>query len=139
MSRNPVVYVTVLEFLKSLPKELEGYYEPVLQGLKGKGGVARDGTRILQFCLFSHRAVGLLALRDALGAPGEITLSSLGSVSLPFEIDRPGDIRSWLTSCVGGFREIKSIPGFHSSVFGRSLSSVRDIRPDRSSLTEIFC
>ena len=127
---------TVLEFLKSLPKELEGYYECVLQGLKGDGDVARDGTRILQFCLFSHRAVELLELRDALGIPGEITLPSLGSTSLPWEIDRPRDIRSWLTSCVGGFLEIKTISGFHSIVFGRSLSSVRDTRSDP---TEVFC
>ena len=60
-------------FLRSLPKELEGYYEYILQGLSGSDkDDARDGTRILQFCLFSHRAVELLELWDALGIPGDM-------------------------------------------------------------------
>ena len=52
----------MLEFLESLPRELEGYYEYILRGLNGgEKGSTRDGTRILQFCLFSHRSVDVTA------------------------------------------------------------------------------
>ena len=111
----------VLAFLKSLPKELEGYYEYILQGLKSGGDGARDGARILQFCLFSHRAIELHELRDALGIPGAITHPPLGPTSFSWENDRPGDIRSWLTSCAGGFVEIKSISSLYA---GKSLDSI---------------
>ena len=111
----------VLTFLKSLPKELEGYYEHILQGLGGGDeDDRRDGTRILQFCLFSHRAIELLELCDALAIPGEIlpTWPDLSS----WESDRPKDIRLLLTNCAGGFVETKSISGLHTS--GKSLVSL---------------
>ena len=99
----------LLTFLQSLPKELEGYYEHILQGLNNCNmGEIRDGTRILQFCLFSHRAIELLELRDALGIPGG---TPPHSASLLWEFDKPGDIGLRLTKCVGNFVEIKSISG----------------------------
>ena len=104
----------MLMFLKSLPKELEGYYEYILQGLNGSDEDDRkDGTRILQFCLFSHRAIELLELCDALAIPGEIfpTWPDLSS----WEGDRPKDIRLRLTNCAGCFVETKSISGLHTS------------------------
>ena len=102
----------ILTFLKSLPQELEGYYEYILQGLNiGDQEDIRDGTRILQFCLFSHRAIELLELWDALGIPGEIPPFELDLIPLSWEDDRPGDIRSRLTHSVGCFVEIKGISG----------------------------
>ena len=110
----------MLTFLASLPKELEGYYEYILRGLNTSDeDDIRDGTRILQFCLFSHRAVELLELRDALGIPGEIPPSELDLTPLSWEDDRPGNIRSRLTDSVGCFVEIKSISGLHA---GKSLT-----------------
>ena len=112
----------MLTFLESLPKELEGYYERILQGLNSVDeDDVRDGTRILQFCLFSHRAVELLELWDALGIPGEIPPSELDPTPLSWEDDRPGDIRSRLTNFAGSFVEIKCISGLHASVPGKSL------------------
>ena len=104
----------MLIFLKSLPKELEGYYEYILQGLDGSDeDDRRDSTRILQFCLFSHRAIEHLELSDALAIPGEIfpTWPDLSS----WEGDRPKDIRLRLTNCAGGFVETKSISGLRTS------------------------
>ena len=112
---------TVLTFLKSLPKEIEGYYEFILQRLKDGEDDARDGTRVLQFCLFSHRDVELLELRDALGI--RQPLSSFDLAPSLWEKYRPVDIRSRLTSCVGGFVEIKSISDSQGRVSGKSLSS----------------
>ena len=94
----------VLVFLRSLPKELEGYYEYILQGLNDSGeDDRRDGIRILQFCLFSHRAIELLELWDALAIPGEIPPPSLDLTPLSWEDDKPGDVRLRLTECVGCF------------------------------------
>ena len=110
----------MLTFLASLPKELEGYYEYILRGLDSSDrDDIRDGTRILQFCLFSHRAIELLELRDALGIPGEIPPSELDLTALSWEDDRPGDIASRLTDSVGCFVEIKGIPDLHA---GKSLT-----------------
>ena len=113
--RNGLPPNEILRFLKVLPKELEGYYEYILQGLSTSDKYdIRDGTRILQFCLFSHRAVELLELWDALGIPGEIPPSSLDLTPFSWEGDRPGDIRSRLTCSVGCFVEIKGISSLHA-------------------------
>ena len=104
----------MLIFLESLPKELEGYYKYILQGLNGSDeDDKRDGIRILQFCLFSHRPIELLELCDALAIPGEIlpAWSDLPS----WEDDRPKDIILRLTNSAGGFVETKSISGLHIS------------------------
>ena len=104
----------MLTFLKSLPKELEGYYEYILQGLNGSDeDERRDGTRILQFCLFSHRPIELLELCDALAISGEIFPPSPDLSS--WEDDRPKDIRLRLTNCAGSFVETKSISGMRTS------------------------
>ena len=111
----------MLEFLESLPRELEGYYEYILQGLNGGDeDSTRDGTRILQFCLFSHRPVGLLELWDALGIPGEIPPLSLDLAPLSWEDDKPGDIRLRLTKCAGSFVEVRSISDLHANVSSKS-------------------
>ena len=104
----------MLIFLKSLPKELEGYYEYILQGLNGSDeDDRRDSTRIFQFCLFSHRAIELLELCDALAIPGGIfpTWPDLSS----WEGGRSKNIRLRLADCVGGFVETKSISGLRTS------------------------
>ena len=106
--------------LKALPEKLMDYYEKMLQGLKGSHqDEVRDGTRILQFCLFSHRAVELLELQDALGIPGEISDPSFNLPPFALEHRIPRDITSRLTNCAGGFVEIKSS---HASVAGKSPS-----------------
>ena len=127
----------ILAFLKSLPKELEDYYEYILQGLNARDqDNIRDGTRILQFCLFSHRAIELLELRDALGIPGEISPSELDLTPLSWEVDRPGNIRSRLTDSVGCFVEIKGISGLHA---GKSLTETFALTDPPPSDERICC
>jgi hypothetical protein len=64
---------TILGFLKSLPKGLKSYYERMLKGLNGGDeDDTRDGTRILQFCIFSHYPIELIELDHALTIPREI-------------------------------------------------------------------
>ncbi|KAF8242129.1 hypothetical protein K440DRAFT_674379 [Wilcoxina mikolae CBS 423.85] len=99
----------VLNFLKSLPSELESYYEYMLKRLDGDEydeDDTRDGTRIFQFCLFSHRAVQLHELRDALGIPGE--LQELPPDLSSWKYKRPSDVKKRLLHCAGNFVEIRN-------------------------------
>jgi hypothetical protein len=99
----------VLNFLKSSPKQLESYHEYILQGLNGDDeDDTRDGTRILQFCLFSHRAVQLQELDHGLAISGELQVLSPDPSS--WEDKRPVDVRNRLHYCAGNFVEIKSTP-----------------------------
>ena len=96
--------------LKPLPQELEGYYENILQGLNGGDeSDARDGIRILQFCLFSHRQIELLELCDALAIPGEMPPRPLDPAPLSWGSNTPENIGSRLTACTGGFVEAKTV------------------------------
>ena len=101
---------------EKLAMKLEDYYAKMVRELKGScEDDARDGTRILQFCLFSHRAVELLELRDALAIPGGTSPPSLDLAPFSWEEFKPGDIICRLTNCAGRFLEIKSM---YASVSG---------------------
>ncbi|RPB06456.1 hypothetical protein P167DRAFT_155707 [Morchella conica CCBAS932] len=66
--RNGSSPSNLLELLKSLPKDLESFFEHIFQEIK-KGRDAHElinGGRIFGFCLLSHRAIELGELRDAL-------------------------------------------------------------------------
>ncbi|KAF8542081.1 hypothetical protein BDD12DRAFT_803176 [Trichophaea hybrida] len=99
----------LLGFLKSLPEKLESYYVYMLYGLNGNDeDDTRDDTRILQFCLFSHRGIQFGELDYALAIPGEIK----DPPPDPFfwEAERPTGVRKRLTHCAGSFVEIKNSP-----------------------------
>ncbi|KAF8541448.1 hypothetical protein BDD12DRAFT_803704 [Trichophaea hybrida] len=66
------------------------------------------GVRILQFCLFSHRAIELLELKYALTIPGELLGPEFNESSL--ESRQPTDIVRRVTG--GNFVEIKTRPTF---------------------------
>ncbi|KAA8893846.1 hypothetical protein FN846DRAFT_1002878 [Sphaerosporella brunnea] len=97
----------VREFLKSLPKGLESYYEYMLERLNSGSDDddnVRDGTRILQLCLLSHRAIELFELDHALAISGEAQDTPS---DLPFwEDERPTDIEKRLTYCAVETRNI---------------------------------
>ena len=106
---------------ETLAVRLEDYYAKMVRESKGScPDDARDGTRILQFCLFSHRAVELLELRDALAIPGGTSAPSLDLAPFSWEECKPGDIIWRLTNCAGRFLEIKSM---RASVSGKSPGS----------------
>jgi hypothetical protein len=122
----------ILSLLKSLPKGLESYYEYMLERLSsrdehdddnkddGDRDDNRDGVRILQFCLFSHRAVQLVELGHALAISGNIL--DPPPELLYWEDDKP-DVEKRLTHCAGGFVEIKNSPT--SGLKGKSLISLK--------------
>lgn len=98
----------LMAYLKELPKELESYYIRMLEGLLSNNchkDDIRDGRRILYFCLFSHRAVELVELCDALAIPDQI-LDTEPDVS-SWEEEKPTDIRNLVTQCAGNFVEIR--------------------------------
>ncbi|RPB12639.1 hypothetical protein P167DRAFT_150293 [Morchella conica CCBAS932] len=98
---------TLISFLESLPKSLESLYECMLQRLTRNKGQARiDGKRILQFCLFSGRAMALVDLKHALAIPGLAEDEEPDYKVWMSEI--PGDISKTLTHCVGGFVDVKA-------------------------------
>ncbi|KAA8895136.1 hypothetical protein FN846DRAFT_785447, partial [Sphaerosporella brunnea] len=98
----------LMKHLQSLPRDLEKYYEFMLQGMESnKQSEVEQGKRILQFCLFSHRPIGLLELHHALAVP-----LAEHQHSTNFKKKLSIDIRGLLTHCVGHFLEIKTIPGY---------------------------
>jgi hypothetical protein len=97
----------ILGFLKSLPRELGGYYKYSLERLaQSDEDDIRDGVRIFQFCIFSHRPIQLGELAHALAIlrdpPPEP--SSLESAT-------PTSIERRLNHCVGSFVELRNKHG----------------------------
>jgi len=100
----------LMKFLKSLPRELGSYYVHMLEELlvhSGDHEDIRDGRRILQFCLFSHRPIQMAELDHALAIPGNSPLPELNS---SWESERPIDIRKRVTHCTGNFIEVRKRP-----------------------------
>ncbi|KAI5838331.1 hypothetical protein DFP73DRAFT_485987 [Morchella snyderi] len=96
----------LLKFLKSPPKGLEDFYQHMLEGLDSDDpDDLVDGRRILQFCLFSHRAMELQELEHALAIPGLPNDPEPESAS--WELEKPTSIRRLLTQCIGGFVDIQ--------------------------------
>ncbi|KAI5838329.1 hypothetical protein DFP73DRAFT_485995, partial [Morchella snyderi] len=98
---------TLMPFLESLPRSLESLYECMLQRLaRNKGRTRIDGKIILEFCLFSGRAMALVDLEHALAITGLAESKEQDYKLWMSEI--PGDIRKTLTTCVGGFVDVKA-------------------------------
>ena len=122
----------LLRRLKLLPKGLESFYKYMLERLSGSdkddnddsdkddgdGDECKDGKRILQFCLFSHRSIQLAELGHALAIPGDILDPP---PDLSWEDDKP-NVHRRLTHCMGGFVEIRKSPA--SGLDGKSLISL---------------
>ena len=98
----------ILDFLKSLPTELEGIYKRILKRLEGgKGQNVEDGRKMLRLVLLTHRPLGLdelghaLAIRDNLG-------SGFSCSDESFEGDLIRGIEKRIITCAGNFLEIKT-------------------------------
>jgi hypothetical protein len=124
-----------LEFLKALPRELERYYERILQSLDGSDPFdTRYGQRIFQFCLFGHRAIQLIELAHALALSGEIPpdISS-------WETEIPADINRLVIHCAGCLVEFKHNPTSHRDgkfrVWAFSVTQLIIVSSHRSSRT----
>ena len=98
----------IFDFLKSLPKELEGIYKRILMRLEGgKGRNVEDGQKMLRFVLLTHRPLGLdefgqaLAIRDNLD-------SGFSCSDESFKRDLIHGIEKRIITCAGNFLEIKA-------------------------------
>jgi hypothetical protein len=58
----------ILEHLKKLPTELKDFYVVMLKELEAEldEDDKKDASWLLQFCLYSHRAIELVELEDAI-------------------------------------------------------------------------
>jgi hypothetical protein len=98
-------------FLRSLPTELEQFYQRILTKLEnGEGKDIKDGLRMLQLVSFAYRPLRLEELRQALAIP-----DSLDAVFSYFDESFEGDliigIDKRVISCAGNFLEIKGVHG----------------------------
>jgi hypothetical protein len=101
----------LFRFLKSLPTELEEFYERILAELeKGKDEEIKDGLRMFQFVLFAYRPLRLEELRQALAIPDSIDIEFPCSDE-SFEGNLIYGIDKRLISCGGNFLEIKGVHG----------------------------
>lgn len=57
----------ILEFLRSLPTELEEFYKRILEKLGKKESDLRDGIKMFRFVLFARRPLTVAELRHTLG------------------------------------------------------------------------
>ena len=98
----------ILDFLKSLPTELEGIYQRILMRLEG--GKRRNieyGKKMLRFVLFTYRPIGLGELGQALAIHDNLD-SGFSCSDESFEGDLIYGIEKRIITCAGNFLEIKA-------------------------------
>jgi hypothetical protein len=114
-SENGCSQEELMGILKKLPTTLEKYYESMLRELKdNKEPYIEYGKRILQFCLFSQRPIGLAELHQALAIPSN-KLQGFTATLDYLEHNMSGNIYALVTKAVGHFIEIKKIPKYDST------------------------
>lgn len=94
----------IFDFLKSLPTELEEFYQRMLNKMGRNKADVRDGKRMFQFVLFARRPLAANELLHALAIPDE------RNAQLPVRTDSfrkniPPERR--ITHCSGNFLEIR--------------------------------
>jgi hypothetical protein len=94
----------VFEFLRSLPTELEEFYERILEKLGKKDPDVRDGVKMFQFVLFARRPLTDAELLHALGIPDKPDAEFTPSDKY-FQKRIPSQQR--IIHCGGNFLEIK--------------------------------
>jgi len=104
----------LMHILKTLPRDLKRYYELMLLELKRNDDIYTEyGIRILQFCLFSHRPITLVELRQALAISQDEQEFHPGADYL--ERNMSLSIHSLVARSAGHFVEIKAISGYESA------------------------
>ena len=98
----------IFDFLKSLPKELEGIYKRILKRLEGgKERNVEDGQKMLRFVLLTHRPLGLDELGQALAIRDNLD-SGFSCSDESFKRDFIHGIEKRIITCAGNFLEIKT-------------------------------
>ncbi|KAF8543091.1 hypothetical protein BDD12DRAFT_669980, partial [Trichophaea hybrida] len=97
----------IFEFLKSLPTELEAFYEDILCELEKREELdIKDGLRMFRFILFTYRPLRLAELHHALAIPDDPDAEFLTSDE-SFKGDLIHGIDKRVVHCGGNFLEIK--------------------------------
>jgi hypothetical protein len=104
--RNQDIY----DFLRSLPTELEAFYERMFRKLEGnqKQQDTQDGVRMFQLVLFSFRPLKAEEIQQALAIPHSTDMEYLPSDEL-FENRLIQEFPKRIIHCGGNFLEIKGI------------------------------
>jgi len=94
------------KFLHSLPRELEGLYECLLQRVSDSNTPDRivDGIRMFQLVLFTYRPLSVAEFRDALTIPDE---QEPNLESFDLFAERNDSLETWIVRCGGNFIEIQ--------------------------------
>lgn len=100
----------IFDFLKSLPTELEEFYQRMLDKMGRNKADIRDGKKMFQFVLFACRPLTANELLHALAIPGERDAQFAISTN-SFRNNIPPERR--ITHCGGNFLEIRR--GFGST------------------------
>jgi ankyrin repeat domain-containing protein 50 len=102
----------VFEFLKSLPTELEEFYQRMLDKMGMNRADLRDGVKMFRFVLFAYRPLTTGELLHALGIPDNPDIK-LSVSEKSFQKCIPHE--RCITHCGGNFLEIKQRHGTTTS------------------------
>jgi len=103
----------IFNFLRSLPRELEGLYEPIVQGLERNDKDVADTRKMLQFVLFARRPLTVSELQHALAIPNDPDAKLKHSIE-SFEDNQIVGIEKRIIHCGGNLIEIKGHGGITS-------------------------
>jgi hypothetical protein len=101
-------------FLRSLPTELDGFYERMLRELENNDERdVKDGVRMFQLVLFAYRPLRIAEIQQALAISDDVDAEYSPS-DKSFEDELIGDTVKRIICCGGNFLDIR---GCDSSVF----------------------
>ena len=119
----------VFEFLKSLPTELEEFYQRMLDKIGMNRTDLRDGVKMFRFVLFAYRPLTAGELLHALSIPDNPDIKFSASEEL-FQKRIPQE--RYITHCGGNFLEIKQRYGTTTSYEDSSISQANESTGNRS-------
>jgi hypothetical protein len=103
----------IFEFIKSLPVELEDFYERILDKLETqRESYVQDGIRMFKLVLFACRPLNATELRHALGIPDNPNAEFIPSDDGFYLVD---EIERRLIHCAGNLLEIRRHDGIITS------------------------
>jgi hypothetical protein len=105
----------IIDFLNSLPTELEELYIRILKELEQRDKTdIQDGQKMFQLVLFARRPLRLAEVHQALAVPDHDDLDigdAFSCSDASFENALIYGLRKRIIHCGGNFLEIKGIPG----------------------------
>jgi hypothetical protein len=101
----------IFDFLKSLPTELEEFYERILNELEKRNTRDfKDGQKMFQLVLFAYRPLRLGEFHQALAIADDLQ-TEFSPSDESFENELILGINKRIIHCAGNFLEVKGVPG----------------------------